>query len=152
MLRRFISAAVPRLITKYSRPLYLHESLLSLSEDPNDKSKILGKVNNLSEMHINFEENIDFKNRLFEHLKNTHLNSSYLKSMASVYPDGWMHIVDGRALTVFGRCPDPDDIFASVIVNDGQMIPDTIERMPTHRLLTVNGLFVLPAEINKGFP
>lgn len=39
--------------------------------------------------------------------------------------------------------PEPEDILGSVRVENGEMIAQTYEPMPVHRLVTRNGLFKL---------
>lgn len=140
-----------KLIKEFSRPLYLHGATLSLSESSEKKDLYVGEVltKDPASFHIGFKENPDMVYRLFTILKEHHTKSDYLRSLASAWPDGWMHIADGRAMSVFGRCPEPDDIFAMVLVRDGKMVNGSIQRMPTHRLLTVNGIFRLPAELDR---
>ncbi|ETW77269.1 hypothetical protein HETIRDRAFT_241563, partial [Heterobasidion irregulare TC 32-1] len=65
---------------------------------------------------------------------------------------GWMHI-NGRPSSSFhpffshdrnipalGRIGDPDDILASIRVEDGKMLPETYEPMPSYRLCTADGV------------
>ncbi|KAG2108448.1 uncharacterized protein F5147DRAFT_576694 [Suillus discolor] len=60
---------------------------------------------------------------------------------------GWMHIhgitknnvVDNRNLPALGRIGDPDDIIASVLVQDSKILPDTYQSMPSYRLCTSDG-------------
>lgn len=37
------------------------------------------------------------------------------------------------------------------MINDGKMVLGMLEQMPTHRLLTNNGLFKLPADFEEAF-
>ncbi|KAG2064570.1 hypothetical protein BDR04DRAFT_1109910 [Suillus decipiens] len=52
---------------------------------------------------------------------------------------GWMHIHDSRNLPALGRIGDPDDIIASVLVRDSNILPDTYQPMPSYRLCTSDG-------------
>lgn len=38
---------------------------------------------------------------------------------------------------------DPEDILGGVQLHEGKIVPGTYERMPTHRLVSSNGLFRL---------
>lgn len=53
---------------------------------------------------------------------------------------GWMHVFDQRNPPPLGRIPDADDILASVRVEEGQIIPETYEPMPSYRLVTSDGV------------
>jgi hypothetical protein len=39
--------------------------------------------------------------------------------------------------------PDPEDIFGSVEVRNGQIIPNSFQPMPAHRLISSYGIFKL---------
>jgi hypothetical protein len=59
---------------------------------------------------------------------------------------GYVCILDGRTATPEGVVP-PSDIIGAVDVNDGEVVPDSYQHNPNHRLLTGDGFFVLPPEI-----
>jgi len=40
---------------------------------------------------------------------------------------------------------------AMILVRAGSIVPGSIQKMPTHRLLTVNGLFRLPTDLENDF-
>ncbi|KAG0704132.1 hypothetical protein DFH29DRAFT_913101 [Suillus ampliporus] len=52
---------------------------------------------------------------------------------------GWMHIHDSRNLPALGRIGDPDDIIASVLVQDSKILPETYQPMPSYRICTSDG-------------
>ncbi|KIY68239.1 hypothetical protein CYLTODRAFT_351743 [Cylindrobasidium torrendii FP15055 ss-10] len=54
--------------------------------------------------------------------------------------NGWMHIHDERNLPPMGRIGDPDDIIASVLVEDGKIKPETYQAMPAYRTCTAHGV------------
>lgn len=58
-------------------------------------------------------------------------------------------IIDARDPAVWGRIPYPEDIFGMVQVKDGQIIQGTYQPMPTHRIITTKGLFVLSDPLQK---
>ncbi|KAJ6588383.1 hypothetical protein B0H19DRAFT_904941, partial [Mycena capillaripes] len=58
--------------------------------------------------------------------------------------DGWMHIHDERNVPALGRIGDPDDIIASVLVEGGEIRPETYQAMPSYRICTSDGLTQLP--------
>ncbi|EIW53324.1 uncharacterized protein TRAVEDRAFT_82544, partial [Trametes versicolor FP-101664 SS1] len=57
--------------------------------------------------------------------------------------EGWMHIHGTRNLPALGRIGDPDDIIASVRVEDGEILADTYQPMPSYRLCTADGVLQL---------
>ncbi|KAJ6613578.1 hypothetical protein B0H10DRAFT_2047783 [Mycena sp. CBHHK59/15] len=54
--------------------------------------------------------------------------------------NGWMHVHDDRNIPALGRIGDPDDIIASVLVQDGKILPETYQAMPAYRMCTSDGL------------
>ncbi|RKP35547.1 hypothetical protein BJ085DRAFT_3308, partial [Dimargaris cristalligena] len=60
---------------------------------------------------------------------------------------GWMHLEDQRNPPPYGRIPRPEDIIGSVQVEQGSIVPESYERMPTHRTVSLKGLFQLSAEL-----
>ena len=52
-------------------------------------------------------------------------------------------ILDLRVPEQWGRVADPEDIFGTVLVQDGKMVKESFEPMFTHRLYTSNGMFKL---------
>ncbi|KAL1670290.1 hypothetical protein GGF50DRAFT_42901 [Schizophyllum commune] len=70
---------------------------------------------------------------------------------------GWMHIhgtsiplhadqqfsLDERNIPALGRIGDPDDIIASVLVEDGRILPETYQPMPAYRVVTADGVVQL---------
>ncbi|CAK5263740.1 unnamed protein product [Mycena citricolor] len=59
---------------------------------------------------------------------------------------GWMHIHDERNVPALGRIGDPDDIIASVLVDEGKIQPETYQAMPAYRLCTADG----PTQLTPG--
>ncbi|KAI0088245.1 hypothetical protein BDY19DRAFT_891510 [Irpex rosettiformis] len=56
---------------------------------------------------------------------------------------GWMHIHDDRNIPALGRIGDPDDIIASVRVEEGKILAETYQPMPSYRLCTADGVIKL---------
>ncbi|KAG1737494.1 uncharacterized protein EDB91DRAFT_1140164 [Suillus paluster] len=52
---------------------------------------------------------------------------------------GWMHIHDSRNIPALGRIGDPDDIIASVLVQDSKILSETYQPMPSYRVCTSDG-------------
>ncbi|KAI9060087.1 hypothetical protein FKP32DRAFT_1578824 [Trametes sanguinea] len=57
--------------------------------------------------------------------------------------EGWMHIHDNRNIPALGRIGDPDDIIASVRVENGEILAETYQPMPSYRLCTGDGVLQL---------
>ncbi|KAI0672292.1 hypothetical protein C8Q78DRAFT_740552 [Trametes maxima] len=57
--------------------------------------------------------------------------------------EGWMHIHDDRNVPALGRIGDPDDIIASVRVEEGKILAETYQPMPAYRLCTSDGVLQL---------
>ncbi|KAN0107752.1 hypothetical protein V8E52_009841, partial [Russula decolorans] len=54
--------------------------------------------------------------------------------------NGWMHVHDERNIPPLNRIGDPDDILASVRVENGKIIAETYQAMPSYRLCTAHGV------------
>ena len=54
-----------------------------------------------------------------------------------------LNVQDQRVFTPYGRVADPEDILGVVRVHQGKLVPNSYEKMPTHRLLSMNGVFQL---------
>lgn len=63
--------------------------------------------------------------------------------------DSWLHIADERNPPPWGRIPYPEDIIGTVLVNNGVIQPETYQEMPTHRLVTSNGIFQLSEPLRQ---
>ncbi|TFK20635.1 hypothetical protein FA15DRAFT_673314 [Coprinopsis marcescibilis] len=59
---------------------------------------------------------------------------------AKYVQNGWMHIHDQRNPPPVGRIGDPDDIIATVLVEDGVVKPETYQAMPSYRVVTADGI------------
>jgi len=53
---------------------------------------------------------------------------------------GWMHVHDERNVPPLHRIGDPDDILASVRVENGKIIAETYQAMPSYRVCTAHGV------------
>ncbi|KZT36288.1 hypothetical protein SISSUDRAFT_1024433 [Sistotremastrum suecicum HHB10207 ss-3] len=81
-----------------------------------------------------------------------------LKAEAIQRGEGWLHIngtsskspqMMPRNVPALGRINDPEDIVASVMVEDGKILPDTYQVMPTYRLITTDGPIRLPHGLDE---
>ncbi|KAJ7594042.1 hypothetical protein C8J56DRAFT_426534 [Mycena floridula] len=89
-----------------------------------------------------FKENPAFRNILHQALKQGLVEDvdEIQRNGAVQTQQGWMHIHDSRNIPALGRIGDPDDIIASVLVQDGKILPETYEAMPSYRICTSDGL------------
>jgi len=94
-----------------------------------------------------FQENEKFRAFLHDFLAHHVDKSPSLQKKAKQYRGGWMNINDQRSR--FGRAVPSEDIFGTVELRDGEMIPLSYTPMPTHRLLTDEGLFRLDGFLQK---
>ncbi|KAJ3320670.1 hypothetical protein HDV06_005078 [Boothiomyces sp. JEL0866] len=90
-----------------------------------------------------FQENGKFNKLLYGTIKENLDKCEYTKALALNQKAGYLNINDLRVGSIFGRVNDPEDIFGSVLVKDGKIDSSTFEIMPTHRLVSSNGLFQL---------
>ncbi|KAJ4496034.1 hypothetical protein C8J55DRAFT_553776 [Lentinula edodes] len=89
-----------------------------------------------------FKENIKFRHLLHEAVKSgLQANVDEIQRNGALQiQQGWMHIHDDRNIPALGRIGDPDDIIASVLVEDGKIQADTYQAMPAYRLCTTDGV------------
>lgn len=155
ILRRWFSAAKNVVeIDDFYRKVYLIGDQLTFSKSLTQVAdQIIGQTASpeIDRIHVGFIDNPLMKESIFDLLQKKYQILQYFQQLAKAYGDGWMPIVDGRSISMFARTPEPDDIMAMILVRDGSIVPGSIQRMPTHRLLTVNGLFRLPTDLEKEF-
>jgi len=56
---------------------------------------------------------------------------------------------DQRNPPPLGRIGDPDDIIASVLVEEGTVKPETYQAMPSYRILTQDGVLSLTPQLHQ---
>jgi hypothetical protein len=59
---------------------------------------------------------------------------------------GYVVLIDGRTPTPDGDVP-PSDVIGVVDVDAGDVVADSYQHNSNHQLLTTNGFFVLPPEL-----
>jgi len=89
-----------------------------------------------------FTENPDFRDLLHEAIKQGLEEDvdDIQRNGAMQLQEGWMHIHDARNVPALGRIGDPDDILATVRVEDGKILAGTYSPMPAYRLCTADGI------------
>lgn len=104
---------------------------------------------------MNFKFNPDkfVENKIFREILNNSIQNYCDKSRTIVQrayelKSGWINIVDNRSKYLERRTP-PEDIFGSFLLEDGIIQKNTFFPMPTHRLLTSDGIFRLDSEIEE---
>ncbi|KAJ4489992.1 hypothetical protein J3R30DRAFT_3277224 [Lentinula aciculospora] len=134
-------------------PVYALSFLPSVPPLP-DSSTIIGWLPASTESEAeqeaglnDFRENPKFRQLLHEAVK-TGLQADVddiQRNGALQIQQGWMHIhgmhvPNDRNIPPLGRIGDPDDILASVFVEDGKIQADTYQPMPAYRLCTSDGI------------
>ncbi|KAL4267488.1 hypothetical protein AB1N83_004157 [Pleurotus pulmonarius] len=100
---------------------------------------------------IGFRENAIFKEILHEAIRKglqEGVDDIQINGALQTH-SGWMHVHDDRNIPALGRIGDPDDIIASVLVEDGKILADTYQPMPAYRLCTADGITRLTPGLDK---
>ncbi|KAK7461109.1 hypothetical protein VKT23_009035 [Stygiomarasmius scandens] len=123
-------------------------SFLPDSPPKPDSASIIGWLpaqaeGNDNEAGLNdFKENPKFRNLLHEAIQAGLREDidEVQRNGAIQLREGWMHIHDDRNIPALGRIGDPDDILASVLVENSQILAETYQPMPAYRLATSDGI------------
>ncbi|KAK3816380.1 MAG: hypothetical protein J3Q66DRAFT_313707 [Benniella sp.] len=107
-----------------------------LSHNPSSTSDIQVRPNK-------FTENEAFNTVLHAVIQKNLDKDPLVKQVLQQQLEGWTHIADYRNPAPYGRIPLPEDIFGSVQIVEGVIQPSTYQRMPSHRIVSSNGLFQL---------
>lgn len=104
-------------------------------------------------MNFEFKPDKFIENKVFRKYMNDSIQkycdkSDYLVRRAYELQSGWINIIDNRSKYLERRTP-PEDIFGSFLLEDGIIQKHTFFPMPTHRLLTVDGIFRLDSDIEE---
>ncbi|CDO77436.1 hypothetical protein BN946_scf184857.g43 [Trametes cinnabarina] len=92
-----------------------------------------------------FVENERFREALHEAVQSALRDGvdEVQKNGAIQLREGWMHIHDNRNIPALGRIGEPDDIIGSVRVENGEIMAETYQPMPSYRLCTADGVLQL---------
>lgn len=128
-----------------------------LSDPPvklENSKTILGIIPALEEEEAglnDFKENAKFIDLMHETVQAALVDGvdDVIQAEALQRGSGWLHIHDERNVPALGRIGDPDDILGSVRVEDGKILPETYQRMPSYRLFTADGPPKLSAGLAK---
>jgi hypothetical protein len=72
----------------------------------------------------------------------------FLQREAEIQGEGHIYLLDGRTREPAGRVP-PADILGTFTVSGGKLVTGSYQHNPRHRLLTADGWFRLPAELES---
>lgn len=56
---------------------------------------------------------------------------------------------DERNIPPMGRVGEPEDMLASIFVENGKAVASTYEPLPSYRLVTQHGVLQLPEDVDK---
>ncbi|TEB26818.1 hypothetical protein FA13DRAFT_1765458 [Coprinellus micaceus] len=134
-----------------SQPLHNAESSAILGWVPapsNSSSKSPEELTQLVSWR-DFRENATFRDILHKSIYTTLRdgNDQVWVNGAKQLQDGWMHIHDQRNPPPLGRIGDPDDIIASVLVENSTVKAETYQPMPSYRMCTADGVLQLTPEL-----
>ncbi|KAJ3223346.1 hypothetical protein HK099_001268 [Clydaea vesicula] len=133
---------------------------VSVIKSPVLKNQLLGYAPKINEIdHKTFVENKSFRKIINDTIsKNIH-NDVVLQGWAYQQKNGYLNIQDERCYVPWGRVPDPEDIFGTVLLSQGKigkcwllfryinfnnaLVEGSFEQMPTHRMVSANGMFKL---------
>ncbi|KAJ3387218.1 hypothetical protein HDU92_002044 [Lobulomyces angularis] len=117
---------------------------VSVIKSPVLKNQLLGYAPKINEIdHKTFVENKSFRKIINDTIsKNIH-NDVVLQGWAYQQKNGYLNIQDERCYVPWGRVPDPEDIFGTVLLSQGKIVEGSFEQMPTHRMVSANGMFKL---------
>jgi hypothetical protein len=90
----------------------------------------------------NFARNRAFVEFMHEVIRKHGPSVPGLVAAARAQANGWVHIIDGRTPTPQGAVP-AEDIVGAFQVTDGNIVPDSYQANPNHRILSANGFFQL---------
>jgi hypothetical protein len=135
-----MSAIASKLITKLKQ--YPHK----LHIFPNNQVSLLPSSQPSHAIGVastTFTPTHEFRSLLHKSIAKSVLSCPSYKTTAKLTGIGFMHVNDERVQAIWGRLNDPEDIFGTVLVKDGEVVKDTYEPMPTHRIFSASGLFQL---------
>ncbi|KAF9173964.1 hypothetical protein BGX21_001890 [Mortierella sp. AD011] len=121
---------------------------------PHHNYQIIGflthdKIGDLHATPNKFTENEVFNTVLHTVIQNNLDKDPLVLPVLQLQLEGWTHITDYRNPAPHGRIPLPEDIFGSVQIIDGVIQPSTYQRMPTHRIVSSNGVFQLSEYLHE---
>ncbi|KAF8931037.1 hypothetical protein BGZ58_007843 [Dissophora ornata] len=120
-----------------------------LSHNPSSSSSASGNDESLQLKPNKFTENGAFNNVLHAVIQQNLDKDPMVETVLHQQSEGWTHIVDYRNPAPYGRIPSSEDIFGSVQIVDGVIQPSTYQRMPSHRIVSGDGLFQLSEYLHE---
>lgn len=109
---------------------------------------IIGSVTGENLCTENFRPNqlfIDFMQNIIK----TKAPQDYsVQNAALQQKEGWLYIIDCRALNASQEETSPEDIIGAFEVKNGKIIPNSYQPNINHSILSINGLFQLPPPLD----
>ena len=96
----------------------------------------------------NFVRNKVFNEFMHEVIARVGPELKGLQAEARRQGEGWVYLIDGRTKTPEGQVP-PQDIIGGFEAKVGQLVARSYKRNPKHVLLSQDGFFRLPVELNE---
>ncbi|KAI9104829.1 hypothetical protein DFS34DRAFT_604677 [Phlyctochytrium arcticum] len=150
------STILPAGTSTYPYPLHVHAPTNSLSflssQDLKDRAlvskQIIGwvtkEVPSVDKLGpASFKANREFEELIQEVLAEWVTHDEGFQGLAQHQKVGFLNINDQRTPSPWGRVSDPEDILGTIQLDNGKLVSGSYEGMPTHRLVSGNGLFQL---------
>jgi hypothetical protein len=96
----------------------------------------------------NFVRNKVFNDFMHEFIARQGPKLKGLQAEARRQVEGWVYIIDARTATPQGKVP-PHDIIGAFEVKAGQVVADSYRRNDNHVLLSKEGFFRFPPQLQK---
>ncbi|GAA5968805.1 hypothetical protein JCM11641_000738 [Rhodosporidiobolus odoratus] len=100
----------------------------------------------------NFQDNPEWTKLVHEVLKHNVQHDPWMQTLAKSVQgnDTFIHIADARAPADANRQPHPQDVIASVLVQNGKIVPESYEaNKAAYRLVSQDGLQRLPSGLHE---
>ncbi|GAA98476.1 uncharacterized protein L969DRAFT_95286 [Mixia osmundae IAM 14324] len=96
-----------------------------------------------------FHDNPDFINVVHAIVSGAIYEDEVMKVRAEMAAEGWLHLLDERNPPPLNRAGEPDDIIATTLVQQGKLVRESYEPMPSYRVHTRDGFLTLPESLHK---
>lgn len=76
-----------------------------------------------------FKDAPGYEIALHKTIASHYLQDPSIIALAEHVKNGWLHIPDQRMFSPYGRVPDPEDIFGTVLVKEGMCVAGSYQRL-----------------------